>query len=162
MLAMFIRYPRDGHSESVNADDMERVVAEIALCGHTDLSSEIFGMVHAVQAEIQITEDTEAIFARALDHLRNLGAPGDELIRFRDCLLAQIGLLPLTYRLRSFEFDDEELGFWSYSGAYVEGDRLVRPGAEEYVVVTVGQQATPTDDGVLGVRKWSDEVDRPG
>jgi hypothetical protein len=101
-------------------------------------------IVHLVETDLQMV-------ARALDHLRNRGGTSPEIHSARDRLLMQLQIPPLTYRLRSWQFDwkDQDKAFWSYTGPYAKGDRLVTFGGHEFTVFDVLQEATNTQDGAL-------------
>jgi hypothetical protein len=64
-----------------------------------------------------------------------------------------LSVSPLRYRLRSWEFAGEDRTFWSYTGVYNDGDRIVAAPGETLTVLKVEQQATPVEDGVLLVER---------
>jgi len=102
---------------------------------------------------LEVTEGNVAVISRALDHVRNAGGSDGAIEEARDSLLRYVGFSPLTYKLRSWEFQGgEERTFWSYTGTYEENDRLVEAQAKVYEVVRVERPATPLEHGILLVQ----------
>ncbi len=117
---------------------------------------------------VQVTDENSRDLARALDHVRNATGPESlaefeqmigrnlALLGVRDRLLDQLNFSPLTYRLRSWFLAGEGVTFFSYTGLYEAGDRLVRSGGEDGAlrVTEVAKKPTPAKDGVLVVEHW--------
>ena len=100
-----------------------------------------------------VDDGNVGVIVRALDHVRNAQGANPGLDEVRDSLLRYVALSPLTYRLRSWEFQaGEERTFWSYTGAYGENDRIVIAQASVFDVVRVEREATPLEHGVLLVQ----------
>lgn len=113
---------------------------------------------------IKVTHELAWELSRALDHLSNTerGAPTGptdkprQFVAAREALLERLAVAPLTYRLRSWQLGERELTFWSYTGEYRDGDRLVAADGSAWRVTEVARQATPAEDGVLIVEAWRD------
>lgn len=76
---------------------------------------------------------------RALDHVRNAGHLGPQLIRVRDAMAAD----GITYTVR--EPDGRESTWFSYSGTYERGDRIVGgPAGAATVVDVIERENRPT------------------
>jgi hypothetical protein len=114
---------------------------------------------HPTRLNVDVTDENYERLARALDHVRNAGNSGPDIDAVRDAILTRLRMPPLTYALRSWEFDGEDVLFWSYTGRYEESDRVVLRGGDSYRVVNVAQPATPARDGVLVVESWSNQPD---
>jgi hypothetical protein len=99
------------------------------------------------------------VVLRALDHLRNRGATSRGLDSARNSLLVQLSIPPLSYRLRSWHFDwtEQDQRFWSYTGPYNVGDRLIVGGGIELRVFSVELEASSCEPGVLVVEQMSTE-----
>jgi hypothetical protein len=143
-----MRFKLDEAESKAFETELEAVVADLAY-----LWRDGDYVVLSEQADLRLA-------ARAFDHLRNAGSgrTGEGIISARDSLLGQLGIAPLTYRMRSWQFNWEEQDqtFWSYTGVYEQGDRLVNGKGEAFTVKTVERQATPYEDGVLVVERMRD------
>jgi hypothetical protein len=157
MMSLSIAFA-DGREVELSGEDPQAVSDELGALGYEDLAEEAFDGAKR-RASIRVDEGTLPRFAPALDHLRTAtpadfeSVPGpqhvDDPIAARDACLIRLGASPLTYRLRSWEFGGEDRTFWSYTGTYAEGDRLVDNSGDALTVLSVERQATPIDDGVL-------------
>ena len=136
-------------SVEISEDEATAINAEVDALGVGDAIRESAG-----DGQTLVVDDGNVgVIVRALDHVRNgLGAsPGTD--EARDSLLRYVALSPLTYRLRSWEFQaGEERTFWSYTGAYEENDRIVVSQSSVFDVVRVEREATPLEHGVLLVQ----------
>ncbi len=151
----------DGREYGIPAgDDIAAVHRELELLDATDLADRIKGR----HGDLRIGRGNAPRLVRALDHLRNahpqqfddveLNEQHRPLFEARDQLLTRYPTAPLTYRLRSWELDGNDAIFWSYSGPYEEGDRLVTPGGHAWRVLEAVREATKIDNGVLVVESW--------
>jgi hypothetical protein len=88
--------------------------------------------------------------------MRNAGVKGREFHHEREGWIVNLGEAPLTYRLRSWQFtwQEQDQTFWSYTGAYVKGDRLVNGVGDAFTVFSVEQEATRMEPGLLLVERW--------
>jgi hypothetical protein len=145
-----IKLPDGDEYEITNTEEAADLERELDALGMSDA---LRGN-HPIRVQLEVNEGNYERVARALDHLRNAGNAGPETHAVREAVLARLKISPLTYALRSWEFDGEDLTFWSYTGQYSEADRIVHRG-EVLRVVKVAQQATPARDGVLIVESWS-------
>lgn len=151
----------DGGDAELAGDPLRMLADEVGALGFEDLANEVWERAKK-HANFQVDEESLPRIARALDHLRN-AAPAefesvprphaDDLIAARNECLVRLGISPLTYRLRSWEFGGEDRTFWSYTGSYEKGDRLVDGSGEPMTVLSVELQATPIEDGVLVVER---------
>jgi hypothetical protein len=104
-------------------------------------------------ATLVVTSENVRTTARALDHLRNRGDMSREANDARDALLRALRIAPIEYRLRSWQFDagEQDKTFWSYTGTYQPGDRLITGAGEVLEVASVEHEASPLEPGVLAV-----------
>jgi hypothetical protein len=104
-------------------------------------------------ATLVVTSENVRTTARALDHLRNRGDMSREANEARDALLRALRIAPIEYRLRSWQFDagEQDKTFWSYTGTYQPGDRLITGAGEVLEVASVEHEASPLEPGVLAV-----------
>lgn len=94
-----------------------------------------------------LTGEELLALARALDHLRQSGAEG-ELLRLRDVVLWFAGLERVIYML--VDPGEQRRGlFYSYSGPYEPGDRLVASAT----VFQVLERRSDTEQEELVVRE---------
>ncbi len=101
---------------------------------------------------LEVIDGNVAVIVRALDHVRNAGGSDGAIEEAGDSLLRYVGFSPLTYKLRSWEFQrGEERTFWSYTGTYEESDRIVEGQANVYEVIRV-ERGNPAEHGVLLVQ----------
>lgn len=126
----------------------------------TALSEELY----ALGADAQIVKDSSSpntqvtnvegeVVARALDHLHNQGASSKDILAARNNLLKQLHITPRNYRLRSWHlsWEEQDQTFWSYTGPYKKGDRLVNGVGNALRVFSVEHEATGIEPGVLAV-----------
>jgi hypothetical protein len=161
-----LRFP-DGQEDRLSAPDaVNRLIHELELIGAQDVGQQLAVCRGSKTGVFMVADENARPLARALDHLRNLepemwGAgftqdeAAEELRHIRDHLLDRLDPPPLTYHLQSWQFGGKERTFFSYSGQYEKGDRLVAGSDEAFHVVDVRKQATQNDDGVLFVELWN-------
>ena len=153
-----------GGDAELAADDAPAVIRELDALGFRELATAITQRERGLVTEgVPIGPDNARQIARALDHLRNAEPRGEEdpgahraLHDARDRVLMRFPMAPLTYRLRSWELDGKDGMFWSYTGEYGEGDRIVTADGRAWRVTEVVQEATKVDDGVLVIEGWRD------
>jgi hypothetical protein len=120
----------------------------------------------ALESEERVLDVDDALaleqLARALDHRRNaagsaIGTPDEERsfprahADLRDHLIGRLGFRPITYRLSGWDQPPAE--FWSYTGVYSDGDRIVTGDGRAWRAVTVseGERGQP---GSIDVEPW--------
>lgn len=121
--------------------DVDQIVGELELLtwdgSRLDPESAIEELAKARQTRSTNLLDwpwqAQHAFARALDHLRNLEPKGPErwgnpfrLARLRDLTIGVCGLPFRKYEVVLDHPDAKYREFWSYTGEYEPGDRLVR------------------------------------
>lgn len=132
---------------AVTHDEAEALAAEVDALGVSDAIDARNGDV------LKVTSENAATIARALDHLRNSGQSESATEGARDSLLRFVACSPLSYRLRSWEFESgQERAFWSYTGPYEQQDRIVERQGSAYEVVRVERQASALEHGILLVQ----------
>jgi hypothetical protein len=143
----------------VTEDEAAAITAEVEALGAVDA---IRGSAPEGQI-LEVNDGNAVVILRALDHVRNAHGSQRATGEARDSLLRYAALSPLAYTLRSWEFKGgEERTFWSFTGSYEEGDRIVEGNAKAYEVVRVERPATPLEQGVLLVQSSrSSYVDAP-
>ena len=133
----------------LSEDESEAISAEVDALGAGDA-------VHGSEPDdriLVVDDGNVGVIVRALDHVRNAQGANSGVDEARDSLLRYVALSPLTYRLRSWEFQaGEERTFWSYTGAYEAHDRIVAAQSNVFDVVRVEREATPLEHGVLLVQ----------
>ena len=131
----------------VTPDEAEALAAEVDALGVGDA-------IDAGDSDVlKVTSENATTIARALDHLRNSGQTELATEGARDSLLRFVAHSPLSYKLRSWEFEGgQERAFWSYTGPYTEQDRIVERQGTAYEVVRVERQANPLEHGILLVQ----------
>ena len=163
-MSLSILFPAEHYEIEIEArDDVMALAEELAALGDEESAMQADRGYQKPHAHLEITDVNARSVARALDHLRNQHrVPFEEietapshrhLNDARDALLTRLGMSPLTYRLRSWEFGGKDETFWSYTGQYEAGDRMVAAPDEVFTVVSVEKPATPVDDGVLVVER---------
>ena len=133
----------------VTDEEATAIAAEVVALGVNDAIRES----PADGATLEVSDANATRILRALDHVRNSHGSHAATDDARDSLLRYVAPSPMTYQLRSWEFNaGEERTFWSYTGLYDENDRIVDAPATVYEVVRVERQATPLEPGILLVR----------
>jgi hypothetical protein len=118
---------------AIDDDDLAPLVVELDELGKSRFGEPAAELAQQIRRDdvVDVNQVTFAQFwplLRALDHIRNAGTSSPTTRRLRDAMVAG----GITYELQLA--DGAKATFFSYSGQYQEGDRLV---AAAGAVVTV-------------------------
>lgn len=153
------------HSVTLTDHDVGRLVAKLGQIEKvlsafperkdvTDAIARIEAGPESVRG-VEFKPGEDGAILRELDELRLERPLGATLVRLRDALLDQVGPSARTYKLELHQADgsvDRSQAFYSYSGAYLVGERLPLLPDGDCWEVEVAKQPTDSEHGKLVCR----------